>query len=249
MCTPSTTLAVWTSAWQAGACAPDDLLAALHAWAPSQFVLAGDRIGTESTDIGSTELLRLLRNAPGARLLLPVPGDSRGLPAGSSFAVAAMTAGEGVLAGSPGSIGVGLVPRHDQHDVLGWAHFTVRVPDTPPIDVGLGEAEYQMRDAVRTAADALAELRGPGYPGFDPRREVEVELDRMAYHQYPEKMSPRARRVLTTADHVAAILTVAERTPAAAPPSAAAQATHADVTRPLWDAIRTARVAAAAHAF
>ena len=60
----------------------------------------------------------------------------------------------------------------------------------------------------------------------------------------PDSIPLRARRILDTADHVAAILTVAQHEPASAPTSASAMAAQETLLRPLWDAIRAARLAA-----
>lgn len=277
MSTPSATLTVWAAAWLAGRTAPDDLLDALHAWAPSQFVVAGDpvtadRIGIAADaavpDNGVTTLLRALRTAtagPGSqfRLLLPIPGDVRGIPAGTAFAADVVAAGEGVLVGVPGSEGIGLVPQwidpdtaaidptdvsaaYDCGDRLGWTVHSAPVPMVSGLEQTLGEAEYSMREAVREAAEAMAQLRGvfTGGPGPDPRALVEAELAAYARHQYPESTPLRARRVLDTADHVAAILTVAQREPSFTPASATGARAQEDLFRPLWDAIRAARLVA-----
>lgn len=110
----------------------------------------------------------------------------------------------------------------------------------------LGEAEYTMREAVRDAADALQQLQTTrlGSGGVGPRELVEAELAGHTRHKYPESMPLRARRILDTADQVAAILTVAEREPASAPTSATAVAAQEALLRPLWNAIRAARLAA-----
>jgi hypothetical protein len=103
-----------------------------------------------------------------------------------------------------------------------------------------------MRQAVRDAADALMRLQTTGVNsgGGDPREQIEDELAEYSRHEYPDSISLRARRILDTADHVAAILTVAQHEPASAPTSASAAAAHETLLRPLWDAIRAARLAA-----
>ncbi|MBU3064841.1 hypothetical protein KO481_25345 [Nocardia sp. NEAU-G5] len=264
MCSPSATLTVWAGAWLSGRSAPDDVLDALRAWAPRQLVAAGDPVtgghtglpwpGGESLDrsgAGIMPLLKLIREEshdPGARLrlVLPVPGDVRGLPAGCEFAVAAVEAEEGILVGTPGTDGTGLVPLWVDEETLQWTVYRTPLPATSEPDMPLGEAEYAMRQAVRDAADALMQLQRTGVNagGADPRELIEDELAEYSRHEYPDSIPLRARRILDTADHVAAILTVAQHEPASAPTSASAMAAQETLLRPLWDAIRAARLAA-----
>jgi hypothetical protein len=264
MCSPSATLTVWAGCWLAGRGAPDDVLDALRAWAPRQLVAAGDPVTGGHTGLpwpggasldhigpGIMVLLKLIREAtddPRARLrlVLPVPGDARGLPGGSEFAAAAMEAEEGVLAGPPGTDGIGLVPRWVNDDTLQWTVYHTRAPAVTEPDIPLGEAEYAMRQAVRDAADALTRLHttGSSTGGTDPRELIEAQLADYSRHAYPDWIPLRARRILDTTDHVAAILTVAQRAPASAPTSASAMAAQETLLRPLWNAIRAARLAA-----
>jgi hypothetical protein len=262
MCTPSATLTVWAAAWLAGRHAPDDVLEALHVWAPRHAVVAGDPLAAQQWDLpetwspaatgnGLTVLLRTLRAGcaePGAefRLLLPVPGDVRGVPAGTAFASDVIGTGEGVLIGVPGGAGLGLIPQWTEDDTLIWTVYRTPVPAPHGVELTLGELEYSMRAAVRDAADAMARLRGLGGVGTadDPRAQVEAQLAAFARHRYPESTPLRARRVLDTADHVAAILTVAQHEPSCTPATAAGAREQEDLFRPLWSVIRQARLVA-----
>ncbi|MCU1647310.1 MAG: uncharacterized protein JWN03_7585 [Nocardia sp.] len=266
MSSPSATLTVWAASWLAGRSAPDDVLDALRAWAQRQTVAAGDPVtgghtglpwaAEETADIsrgaGIMVLLKLIREAmsgPEAqlRLVLPVSGDVRGLPVGTEFAAAATEAGEGLYVGSLGGDGTGLVPVWTDDDSLQWRVYATPIPLTVEPEMPLGEAEYTMRQAVREAADALQQLqttRVDDAGGPSPRDLIEDELAAYSQHQYPDSLPLRARRILDTADQVAAILTVAERAPASAPTSATAIAAQESLLRPLWNAIRSARLAA-----
>ncbi|WP_067537203.1 hypothetical protein [Nocardia crassostreae] len=265
MSSPSATLTVWAGFWLAGRSAPDDVLDALRVWAPSQTVAAGDpvtgghtglpwasdEVADSATGAGVMVLLKVIReasNAPGAqiRLVLPVPGDVRGLPVGTEFAAAATEAEEGLFIGTPGLEGTGLVPFWADDETLQWRVYATPIPVAVEPDMPLGEAEYSMRQAVRDAADALQRLQttGLGSGGTPPRDLIEDELAAHSRHGYPDSMPLRARRILDTADQVAAILTVAEREPAAAPTSASAAAAQEALLRPLWNAIRAARLSA-----
>ena len=95
---PSATLSVWANAWLAGKAAPDDVLDALSCWAPTHSVTAYDAVAAGHTglpwpdinDAGAVSLLQTLRTAagravagtPSIKVVLPVPGDVRGLAAG-----------------------------------------------------------------------------------------------------------------------------------------------------------------------
>ena len=63
-------------------------------------------------------------------------------------------------------------------------------------------------------------------------------------HAYPDSIPLRAKRILDTADHVAAILTVAQHQPASSPTSASAADAHESLLRPLWSTLRGARLTA-----
>ncbi|MBO0854858.1 MAG: hypothetical protein J2P18_13980 [Nocardia sp.] len=262
MCSPSATLTVWAGSWLSGRSAPDDVLDALRAWCPVHTVAAGDPVTGGRTGLpwpsaepleagtGIMMLLKVIRESmaePGAqlRLVLPVPGDARGLPGGTEFATAAMDAEEGVIAGVPGGAGVALVPHRTGEESMQWTVFHTTVPNPIP-DMPLGEAEYAMREAVREAADALTRVQttGIGAGEDDPRELIESELADYSRHIYPDSAPLRARRILDSADHVAAILTVAQQTSPSSPTSAGAMQAHERLLRPLWNALRAARLAA-----
>ena len=132
---PSVSLSVWANAWLAGVAAPDDVLDALSQWAPSHSVTAYDAVAAGCTGLpwpdithsGTMSLLQTLRTAtgipvgaPAISVVLPVPGDVRGLPAGTQFQRDAVTAGEAILISSdPSSTAVGLVPDFEYDDFDG----------------------------------------------------------------------------------------------------------------------------------
>ena len=277
---PSVSLSVWTNAWLAGRAAPDDVLDALSDWAPAHSVAAYDAVAAGRTGLpwpdmdgtGTMSLLQTVRTATGPRhpgeaarpsiaLALPVPGDVRGLPAGTQFQADALDAGEAVLVrGSDGSA-IGLVPTFEFDDETGEADETTSgatypetallwsvysLPGFPDLDhMDLGEAEYALRAAVRSAAEALDGLSLSG-SGDDPRALVEELLQADRHHRIPEHAPDRAVRVLATAAHVDAILTVSAGV-APIGTQSASQAHIADAAiRPLSAVVRSARSAAVA---
>ncbi len=271
---PSVSLSVWANAWLAGRAAPDDVLDALTAWAPCHSVLAYDAVAAGRTGLpwpdvdpaGPMSLLQTVRTVaarradrewpqrPAISLTLPVPGDVRGLPEGTQFASDALETGEAVLVSAPDGAAIGLVPAFECDDAddetpgsplpetLSWSVYSL--PEAPVDDhLDLGDAEYALRSAVRSAAEALDGLRLSATTD-DPRALVEELLQANSHHRIPDHAPPRALRVLSTAAHVDAIITVSSGvTPIGT--QSASQAWIADgAMRPLASVVRSARMAA-----
>ena len=264
---PSVSLSVWANAWLAGHAAPDDVLDALMAWAPSHSVTAYDAVAAGRTglswpdldDGGAMSLLQTVRTAAGRRtqdactdpaisVAMPVPGDVRGLAPGTQFAADALAVGEAVLISGPDGDAVGVVPDFEVDDddevvqpySLSWSVYSV--PQTAPVDhPDLGEAEYSLRTAVRSAADAPGTLELAA-GAADPRALVAEVLAATGNHRAPDHAPERALRVLSTAAHVDAIITVSS---GLTPIGSSSEALVADgVLRPLSSVVRTARAAA-----
>lgn len=272
---PSATLAVWANSWLAGTAAPDDVLDSLSVWAPRHSVTAYDsaaagRTGLPWPDLngtGAVSLLQTLRTAagpapsgPSLSVALPVPGDVRGLPAGTQFQRDAIAVGEALIVTDPHvpSTAVGLVPDFEFDDdsddsgfdtevsALSWTVYSAPVtPLAPHID--LGEAEYELRSAVRAAAEALGTLRtgmGGGADVDDPRGLVEQVLESGRGHRLPDHAPNRAVRVLENAAHVSAIIAVSSGLmPIGLQSSSEVQIAN-DALRPLVGVVRAARIAA-----
>jgi hypothetical protein len=265
---------VWANAWLAGKAAPDDVLDALSCWAPAQSVTAYDAVAAGHTglpwpdvdDAGAVSLLQTLRTAagrsstgtPSISVVLPVPGDVRGLAAGTQFERDALTAGEAVIVTHPDdpSVSVGLVPEfgYDDSDddvavpelsALAWTVYSL--PVAPVVEhTELGEAEYALRLAVRSAADALTAI-GLGSASVDvedPRGMVEQLLESARHHQVPEHAPSRALRVLENAAHVDAIITVSAGLTRIGTQSLSEAQIATDALRPLAAVVRSARMAA-----
>ena len=293
---PSVSLSLWANAWLAGKAAPDDVLDALSLWAPKQSVTAYDAVAAGHTglpwpdvdDAGAVSLLQTLRTASGRpaaggpvrlrgtiNVLLPVPGDVRGLAAGTQFQRDALAAGEAIIITGPDPDGsaVGMVPEFGYDDfedatgnaglpessALSWTVYSL--PGAPALQHHeLGDAEYSLRSAVRSAADVLGAL-GIGSAATDaddPRGLVEQLLESARQHRIPDHAPSRALRVLENAAHVDAIIAVSAglsrlsdsaRGPFAGAEPVMAQSSSEsrianDALRPLTAVVRSARMAA-----
>lgn len=278
---------MWANAWLAGKAAPDDVLDALSLWAPRQSVAAYDAVAAGHTglpwpdvnDAGTVCLLQTLRGAVGRsaaslrgtiNVVLPVPGDVRGLFAGTQFATDALAAGEAVIISHPTDphTAIGLVPDFTYSDIedgdeaagpelcaLTWMVYSL--PGPPAFDChDLGGAEYELRSAVRSAADALSVMGLGSASGVDnPRGLVEQLLESLRQHRVPDHAPTRALRVLEQAAHVDAIIAVSAGLSrlsdrmTAAPELVGTQSLSEgqianDALRPLTAVVRSARMAA-----
>jgi hypothetical protein len=268
---PSVSLSLWANAWLAGKAAPDDVLDALSLWAPTQSVTAYDAVAAGHTglpwpdvnDAGTVSLLQTLRAAVGPsrtratiNVVLPVPGDVRGLAPGTQFGRDALAAGEAVIITNPDdpTTAIGLVPEFTYGEAedgspelcaLAWIVYSL--PGAPVLEhYELGDAEYGLRSAVRSAADALGTI-GLGSPCdvADPRGLVEQILESSRQHRIPEHAPTRALRVLENAAHVDAITAVSaglSRLPTGN--SSSETQIASDALRPLTSVVRSARLAA-----
>lgn len=235
--------------------------------------LAADRTGLpwpDLDDAGAVSLLQTMRTAaraasaqPAITLALPVPGDVRGLPPNTQFGRDAIAAGEAIIVGPPDAA-IGLVPDFEYPDssetdgefdfdldfepelcALSWTAYSLSSAPVPE-HVDLGDAEYTLRDAVRSAADALGALRAgaPGGEVADPRRLVEQVLDSTRAHRIPDHAPTRAVRVLENAAHVDAIIAVSSGLIPSGLQSSSEVQLASEALRPLTSVVRSARLAA-----
>ena len=225
------------------------------------------------TDAGSVSLLQTLRSAAGPptrepmiAVSLPIPGDVRGLAPGTQFKADAIGAGEAITVSHDAKGAVGLVPEftYDDSDpdydlpdpddsgehypepsALSWTVYSLPAP--PPVEqLDLGLAEYELRSAVRSAADALSTLRAgmTAADVADPRGLVEQVLESGRLHRAPDHAPERALRVLENAAHVDAIITVSSGLMPIGLQSSSEMQIANDALQPLTTVVRSARLAA-----
>jgi hypothetical protein len=232
-----------------GVAAPDDTLDALAVWAQMHEVVADDDGTATALDLPARDeratqlagLLAALRKAGATtgRLVVPVPGDVRGLGGSGPLAREAVRVGQAIVMAEAS---VGIVPETVADNVIRWTVFDL--PATPRAEhTPVGEADYRLSAAMREAAGTLASL-GLASNRPDVRQEISDRAAATAKARWPAGMPQRALRVLQRAGEVAAILEVAAEDDPGGALSSSAALRRSEVLRPLADAVRVARCAA-----
>lgn len=235
---PAGRLAAWATAWLTGRTSYDDTLDAV----------TGDTAhrvsGLPGTDgaVPLGEALSALRRLGERRLrlVLPAPGDVRGLPAVPGLAPVALEAGQAAVGDR-----VVLVPEPLGPEVLQWTAFPLDgvTPPPPPVEGTLRAASGALDLAVTGSARTLAELDLARWHPEVPELLAGLARPRPA-PGLPDDHDPLALSILGRALRVAAVLDLAM---ADAPGGAVnqAQAARRDaVLRPLGGAVREAVTAA-----
>ena len=212
----SALLAAWGNAWLAGDAALPELVARVSACDGGHLV--------RGLTAGSLPLERAVGRvrADGVqrlRLVLPAPGDTLGLPRPGPFTVAALDAGEGVLALRADGSGYGLVPtltvHGSPHDgtvtTVAWTAHDVLAPGPDPGPF-LPDAEHDLRRGLLECAGVLRDLDVARWrPDLtsalaDLRREARAGIDD---DELPGGYPQRARQLLVRARQLAGVLVLA----------------------------------------
>lgn len=225
--------AAWTSAWLDGRVSYDDVVDRVVA-DESHRVL-----GLPGTDAGVPVgwALTALR-AAGERtlqLVLPVPGDPRGLPGPGQFSTAAIDAGEGVVGST-----LGFVPREDATGVVSWMAHEISSRGNEYVD--LSDADHDLAVALRTATKALVDLDVASW------RQEAIDLPRHpigdAGHLLPPGTPTRAVGLLDRATRLTAVLEMATADATGGAVTAVEASARDMALRPLATAVRRAQLAA-----
>ena len=238
----------WGSAWLAGQVSLDAAASAI-AEADDEHETA-DGAGVES-------LLAGLR-ADGVdrlELLLPVPGDVRGLPEpGGPFARAALEAGEAVLPRGaarrrglvPAQRCVG--PEGDQLVITTWSSHPIEASellDPPPLTVA--EADGELAEALAASTRVLQSLEvARWHEGLDAPLAAMRERTRRGQEpasSLPPGYASRAVSLLARADRLQTVLTLALADEGGARTSSETE-DRSTALRSLAGAVRRARLAA-----
>jgi hypothetical protein len=235
----SGTFAAWCCAWLDGAAASDDVLQAVTG-DDAPHVVEGLPGSADPAPL-SEVLFVLRRTGARPRVILPAPGDLRGVPTGDEFRVASLDAGEAVAAGSLGLVPdiVDYTPSSAPTSVT-WHAYAVQpvVPD----HIGLADAGQDLTTAVR---DCTAALTAADVSGASADIGEALQLARRAGERLvlPPSFPPRAVALLARAEQLHDVLELAFAEPfGGAVDRFSASARDASL-RPLATAVRRARLA------
>jgi hypothetical protein len=235
---PAGRFAVWATAWLTGRTSYDDALDALLG--DTAHRVTGLPGAPDAVPLGAA--LTALRGLGERRfrLVLPVPGDVRGLPAVPGLSALALEAGQAAVGD-----GLVLVPEHLGSDVVQWTAFPLddAPPLAPPVEGNLRAVSGALDLAVGDAARVLARL---DVARWNP--EVPTLLTGLARPApappLPDDHDPLAVSILGRAERLARVLDLASADAPGAAVNHAQAARRDEALRPLGNAVRDAVTAA-----
>ena len=235
---PAGRFAVWATAWLTGRCSYDEALDAVVGDTAHRVTgLPGTR---EAVPLGAA--LSALRGLAERRfrLVLPVPGDVRGLPAVPGLGALALEAGQAAVGDR-----LAVVPEPLGPEVVQWTVVPLdgAPPVAPPVEGSLrsvsGALDLAVGDAARTLAGLDLARWNPEVPS------LLAGLGRTAPGPaLPDDHDPLAVSVLGRAQRLAAVLDLAMADAQGAAVNHAQAARRDDALRPLSGAVREAVAAA-----
>jgi hypothetical protein len=232
-------LAAWTAAWLDGLAASDEVLrAAAGRDAPHRVT---GLAGLDEPAPLSEVLIHWRRGGGAVRLVLPVAGDVRGLPASAAFRSAALEAGEAVYGATLGLVPtvVDYAPSSAPSTVL-WHAFDVGPASVDHIVVA--DAEYDLTTAIRETAGALppADLAGWMDDITDALHDARRAGEKL---NLPPGFPPRAVALVAQAERLQAVLDLARQHPTGGAVDRTGITAREEALRPLAYAVRRARLA------
>jgi hypothetical protein len=234
---PAGRFAVWATAWLTGRTSYDAALdALLGATAHHVTGLPGTY---EAVPLGhALTALRTLGERR-FRLVLPVPGDVRGLPNVPGLAPLALESGQAAV-----GEGLAFVPEALGPEAVAWMAFPLDgAPPVPPAPEGTlravsGALDLAVADSARTLADLDLARWNPEVPA------LLAGLGRTTAPGLPPDHDQLALSVLGRAQRLAAVLDLAMADSPGAAVNHAQAAARDHALRPLADAVREATTAA-----
>jgi hypothetical protein len=239
----------WVRAWRAGLVPHDDAAVEI---AGDEEQMVADAPGTW-TDISLCDGISALSklHPDEVRLVLPVPGDPRGLPGPGAFTSAALMAGEGVVAFGT-ELSLGFVPEVRTHtsgsgvtfETVLWRVYGLDAAQRPRLpEPSTAEAEAELSVALAEATRALAKLDiaqwRPELAGaITALRKPDGATD------LPPGYDPRARRLYARASVLDRVLALAEHAAPGGAVNGYEMQLRDAALRPLTAACRRALVAA-----
>ena len=208
-------LAAWGTAFLSGAEPLDRVVAQVEGRDEPHLLLSDPFSAPDELAEGLSDLGR--RGVVGLRLALPVPGDLLGLTGPPEVNRAALAAGEAVVgSATPGSVPPGgsvpaLVPAVTAFGTPGDRGYCVtwrEMPASPawPDVPTLGQADREMKEALRESAEALSRVQMVPWAG-DARDAASRARQGVALLRLPDIAGPRAQGV---ADQALAVLAIVD---------------------------------------
>jgi hypothetical protein len=230
-------VAVWATAWLTGRTSYDAALdAVLGDTAHRVLGLPGS---PEAVPLGSA--LSALRGLGERRLrlVLPVPGDTRGLPPLPALVALALESGQAAVGDR-----LALVPEELGPEALSWTavDLTGTPPAPPPVEGNLravsGELDLAVGDAARTLVSLDLARWHPEVPALLAGLAKAVRAPGL-----PTDHDPLALSVLGRAQRLSQVLDLAMADAPGAAVTRAQAAARDEALRPLVDAVRHATMA------
>ncbi|MGY1777497.1 hypothetical protein ACI8AV_16680 [Geodermatophilus sp. SYSU D00804] len=234
---PAGRFAVWATAWLSGRASYDDALDALTDDRAHRVTGLPGTAGAVPLGWALTALRGL--GERGLRLVLPVPGDVRGVPSAPGLAALALEAGQ-VAVGDA----VALVPEDLGPEVTAWTavDLTGVPPAPPPVEDSLravsGALDLAVGDAARTLAALDLARWNPEVPA------LLAGLGSARAPELPPDTDPLASSVLARAQRLARVLDLALTDAPGGAVTHGQAAARDEALRPLATAVREATVAA-----
>jgi hypothetical protein len=232
---PAGRFAVWATAWLTGRTSYDEALDALLG--DTAHRVSGLPGTTEAVPLGwALTALRGLGECR-LRLVLPVPGDVRGLPRVPALTALALESGQAAVGDR-----LALVPEPLGSEAVAWTAFPLEglAPVPPPVEGPLRSVSGQLDLAVNDAARTLVSLDLARWHPEVPA--LLAELTKPT--GLPPDTEPLALSVLGRAQRLAQVLDLAMADAPGAAVTHAQAAARDDALRPLADAVREAITAA-----
>ncbi|MGY1784833.1 hypothetical protein [Geodermatophilus sp. SYSU D00698] len=234
---PAGRFAVWATAWLSGRASYDDALDALTDDRAHRVTGLPGTSGAVPLGWALTALRGLGERR--LRLVLPVPGDVRGVPSAPGLAAPALEAGQ-VAVGDA----VALVPEDLGPEVTAWTavDLTGVPPAPPPVEGSLravsGALDLAVGDAARTLAALDLARWNPEVPA------LLAGLGSARAPELPPDTDPLASSVLARAQRLARVLDLALTDAPGGAVTHGQAAARDEALRPLATAVREATVAA-----
>ncbi|WP_448638988.1 hypothetical protein [Geodermatophilus sp. URMC 63] len=234
---PAGRFAVWATAWLSGRTSYDTALDALTDDRAHRVTGLPGSDGAVPLGWALTALRGLGERR--LRLVLPVPGDVRGLPRAPGLAALAVEAGQAAVGEH-----VALVPEELGPEVTAWTAFDLDgvPPAPPPVEGSLRQVSGALDLAVGDAARTLAALHLARWHPEVPA--LLAGLGSAPAPGLPTDTDPLALSVLTRAQRLARVLDLALTDAPGGAVTHGQAAARDEALRPLATAVRDAITAA-----